>query len=31
VFYNVFFVSYLINPKICHRFVGMLEEEAVYT
>jgi hypothetical protein len=31
VFYNLFFVSYLINPKICHRFVGILEEEAVYT
>lgn len=31
VFYNGFFVSYLIAPKICHRFVGYLEEEAVYT
>lgn len=25
------FVAYLINPKICHRFVGYLEEEAVHT
>ncbi|CAN6662803.1 hypothetical protein TRVA0_034S01090 [Trichomonascus vanleenenianus] len=31
VFFNTFFVSYLVNPKICHRFVGYLEEEAVVT
>ena len=31
VFFNAFFVSYLISPKICHRFVGYLEEEAVGT
>ncbi|PPQ89652.1 hypothetical protein CVT25_013839 [Psilocybe cyanescens] len=31
VFYNLFFLSYLISPKICHRFVGYLEEEAVVT
>jgi hypothetical protein len=31
VVYNVFFLSYIINPKICHRFVGMIEEEAVHT
>ncbi|KAF1820637.1 alternative oxidase [Dissoconium aciculare CBS 342.82] len=31
VFFNAFFISYLIAPKICHRFVGYLEEEAVYT
>ena len=31
VFYNGFFVAYLFAPKICHRFVGYLEEEAVYT
>ncbi|KIM43386.1 hypothetical protein M413DRAFT_444209 [Hebeloma cylindrosporum] len=31
VFYNLFFLSYLISPKICHRFVGHLEEEAVVT
>ncbi|KAJ5596252.1 Alternative oxidase [Penicillium hetheringtonii] len=28
VFFNGFFVSYLISPRICHRFVGYLEEEA---
>jgi ubiquinol oxidase len=26
-----FFVSYLLSPKTCHRFVGYLEEEAVKT
>mmetsp|Transcript_26138 Transcript_26138/g.85950 ORF Transcript_26138/g.85950 Transcript_26138/m.85950 type:complete len:524 (-) Transcript_26138:520-2091(-) len=31
VFMNLFFVTYLIYPKICHRFVGYLEEEAVKT
>jgi len=31
VFYNLFFLSYLISPKTCHRFVGVLEEEAVVT
>ena len=31
VFYNAMFVSYLVSPKICHRFVGYLEEEAVHT
>ncbi|EJU00531.1 mitochondrial alternative oxidase [Dacryopinax primogenitus] len=31
VFYNLFFLSYLISPKLCHRFVGCLEEEAVIT
>ncbi|EWM30635.1 alternative oxidase [Nannochloropsis gaditana] len=31
VFFNVFFLSYLINPKICHRLVGHIEEEAVRT
>ncbi|EIM23273.1 alternative oxidase, partial [Wallemia mellicola CBS 633.66] len=31
VFFNLFFVSYLINPKICHRFTAVLEEEAVVT
>lgn len=24
-------LSYLISPRICHRFVGYLEEEAVKT
>ena len=31
VFSNVFFVTYVISPKLCHRFVGYLEEEAVRT
>jgi len=31
VFFNGMFVAYLISPKIAHRFVGYLEEEAVHT
>lgn len=31
IFYNLYFLSYLLSPKICHRFVGYLEEEAVHT
>jgi len=31
VYVNVMFISYLFSPKICHRFVGYLEEEAVHT
>ncbi|TNY18432.1 alternative oxidase, partial [Rhodotorula diobovata] len=31
VFTNLFFLSYLVSPKSCHRFVAYLEEEAVYT
>ncbi|ANB14959.1 hypothetical protein AWJ20_2578 [Sugiyamaella lignohabitans] len=31
VFFNSFFIAYLVNPRICHRFVGYLEEEAVVT
>lgn len=31
VFFNAIFASYLISPKITHRFVGYLEEEAVHT
>lgn len=31
VFFNGMFLSYLISPRICHRFVGYLEEEAVVT
>jgi ubiquinol oxidase len=26
-----FFISYLISPRTCHRFVGYIEEEAVKT
>ena len=28
IFFNVYFIAYLLNPKICHRIVGYLEEEA---
>ncbi|XP_072174243.1 uncharacterized protein [Diadema setosum] len=31
IFVNIFFLSYLVSPKFCHRFVGYLEEEAVIT
>ncbi|KAG9103831.1 Alternative oxidase, mitochondrial precursor [Ceratobasidium sp. 370] len=31
VFYNAFFLGYLVSPKSAHRFVGFLEEEAVST
>ncbi|XP_028408745.1 alternative oxidase, mitochondrial-like [Dendronephthya gigantea] len=31
VFVNMFFISYLLSPRFCHRFVGYLEEEAVKT
>ena len=31
VFFNGFFISYLLSPSACHRFVGYLEEEAVHT
>ncbi|KAI0326533.1 alternative oxidase [Cubamyces sp. BRFM 1775] len=31
VFYNAFFLCYMVSPKTCHRFVGHLEEEAVIT
>jgi len=31
VFYNFFFLLYLISPKTAHRVVGYLEEEAVHS
>lgn len=31
VFCNIFFFMYLLLPRLCHRFVGYLEEEAVST
>lgn len=31
VFFNGFTAAYLVAPRACHRFVGYLEEEAVYT
>ncbi|CAF3303288.1 unnamed protein product [Rotaria sp. Silwood2] len=30
-FFNAFFLTYILSPRICHRFVGFLEEEAVIT
>lgn len=29
--FNLYFLLYVINPKIAHRMVGYLEEEAVYS
>lgn len=31
VFFNFFFVAYLISPRFCHRLVGYLEEQATAT
>ena len=31
VFYNLFFILYLLSSRISHRIVGYLEEEAVYS
>jgi len=31
LFFNFYWISYLISPKFCHRLVGYLEEEAVRT
>lgn len=31
VMWNVFFTFYLVCPRLCHRFVGYLEEEAIKT
>ena len=31
VFFNAYFLMYLVSPSFCHRFVGYLEEEAVHT
>lgn len=31
VFYNLFFLAYLVHPAAAHRFVGCLEEEACVT
>ena len=31
LFYNFFFLAYLVSPRFCHRLVGYLEEEAVKT
>ncbi|KMT01494.1 hypothetical protein BVRB_9g215010 [Beta vulgaris subsp. vulgaris] len=31
VFFNCYFVLYLLSPKLAHRVVGYLEEEAIYS
>ncbi len=31
IFYNLFFLLYLISSKTAHRFVGYLEEEAIHS
>ncbi|KAJ0443009.1 putative ubiquinol oxidase (non-electrogenic) [Helianthus annuus] len=31
VFFNAFFVIYVLSPKLAHRIVGYLEEEAVHS
>jgi hypothetical protein len=31
LFFNFYFFLYMIWPRLCHRFVGYLEEEAVHT
>lgn len=31
VFVNLYMAMYLVAPRFAHRFVGYLEEEAVYT
>jgi ubiquinol oxidase len=31
IFYNLYFLIYLISPRISHRIVGYLEEEAVHS
>ncbi|KAL2343800.1 hypothetical protein Fmac_005085 [Flemingia macrophylla] len=31
VFFNAFFVLYVLSPKVAHRIVGYLEEEAIHS
>ena len=31
IFFNAYFLAYILSPKSCHAFVGYLEEEAVKT
>ncbi len=31
IFFNGFFLAYILWPRVAHRFVGYLEEEAVYS
>ena len=31
IFFNAYFLAYILSPRSCHAFVGYLEEEAVKT
>jgi len=31
IYFNFFFVAYLVSPRFCHRLVGYLEEQATLT
>jgi ubiquinol oxidase len=31
VFFNAYFLAYILNPRIAHRVVGYLEEEAIHS
>jgi len=31
VFFNAYFIAYVLSPKLAHRITGYLEEEAVYS
>ena len=31
IFMNAYFFGYILSPRVCHRFVGYLEEQAVKT
>jgi ubiquinol oxidase len=31
IFYNVYFLLYMLSSKVAHRIVGYLEEEAIYS
>ncbi|WMV40469.1 hypothetical protein MTR67_033854 [Solanum verrucosum] len=31
IFFNVYFMTYILSPKLAHRIVGYLEEEAIHS
>lgn len=31
IFFNAYFMTYLLSPKLAHRIVGYLEEEAIHS
>jgi len=31
IFFNAYFLTYIISPKLAHRIVGYLEEEAIHS